>query len=270
MWEYLLSDPTLPVEHDVLEILVRDKKRWTRRYLLPSARLIARVSAALIVTLKRILPFQFSSHWAIDRLNIWFIRRFVSPDAAYFLIRHFIIETNLLNFIGDNSDADVPRIDLLPTNIDELADNVVILHDIHLYNFLIDLGQAPNQPVVRRRPLEEIDWKSLDLPTIDTSSKKRHWMNLDLQTSLVLMNVPFSLLTTEDEYERAINSFQLDEAIMACLADITGDDAFRSWRPVGPTLWTSIARDVSTELYWHAIIDEYAYTRLTRMRDSLS
>jgi hypothetical protein len=32
----------------------------------------------------------------MDRMCLWFLRRFVSPDAVTLLIRHFIVETNLL------------------------------------------------------------------------------------------------------------------------------------------------------------------------------
>ncbi len=52
-------------------------------------------------------------------------------------------------------------------------------------------------------------------------------MNLDLGTALYLMNIPFALLTSEDIYEQAVNSFSLDESLLAHLADITGEGLFR-------------------------------------------
>ena len=47
---------------------------------------------------KRACPVRFAAHATMDRLCLWFLRRFVSPDAVSLLIRHFIVETNLLNF----------------------------------------------------------------------------------------------------------------------------------------------------------------------------
>ena len=42
----------------------------------------------LIVVGKRLLPLQFSVHGTMDRLCLWFLRRFVAPDAMTLLIRH--------------------------------------------------------------------------------------------------------------------------------------------------------------------------------------
>ena len=79
------------------------------------------------------------------------------------------------------------------------------------------------------------------------------------------MNVPFCLFTTEGEYERAVNSFQLDEGICAMLAGLTGDPIFRTWTPVHVPAWIAGCRDVPRELFWHAAVCEYAHTRLEQL-----
>lgn len=81
------------------------------------------------------------------------------------------------------------------------------------------------------------------------------------------MNIAFCLFLTEDEYERSINSLQLDESLMAVLAGVTGDVVFRTWRPRHPMVSIEIARDVPREVYWHAVIDEYAHGRLRQMAE---
>jgi hypothetical protein len=48
----------------------------------------------VIVLVKRVIPVRFSAHATMDRMCLWFLRRFVSPDAVWLLVRHFIIETN--------------------------------------------------------------------------------------------------------------------------------------------------------------------------------
>jgi len=78
------------------------------------------------------------------------------------------------------------------------------------------------------------------------------------------MSIFFCLLTTEDEYERAVNSFQLDESLMASIANLTGDLVFRSWTPLRFSPWLAIHRDVARDLYWHALVHEYAHGRLPR------
>ena len=92
----------------VVELLARDRRRWTHRWLHPPASLASRALVALICLLKRLLPFQFAAHGAMDRLCVWFLRRCVSPEAAELLVRHFIVETNLLNVLADNAPARSP------------------------------------------------------------------------------------------------------------------------------------------------------------------
>ena len=104
----------------VVELLAVDRRRWTRRWLHRPASLASRVLVALICLLKRLLPFQFAAHGAMDRLCIWFLRRCVSPEAGELLVRHFLVETNLLNVLVDNAPGDLPRVELLPTSLAEL------------------------------------------------------------------------------------------------------------------------------------------------------
>ncbi len=53
---------------------------------------------------------------------------------------------------------------------------------------------------------------------------------------LSFMNIAFAALTTNLEYQRAVHSLQLDESLLGCLAELTGDEAFRAWRPPGYAL----------------------------------
>jgi hypothetical protein len=142
IWDALAADPTLQLDRRAIELLARDQGRWTRRYLLLPASVVSRVLVALICLLKRLLPFQFSAHAAMDRLCLWFLRRFVSPEAVELLVRHFIVETNLLNVIAANAGSDdIPRVELLPTSLAELGDGAVIEHDLNVYNLVLDLGE---------------------------------------------------------------------------------------------------------------------------------
>ena len=59
----------------VVELLAVDRRRWTHRWLYRPASRASRVLVALICLLKRLLPFQFAAHVAMDRLCLWFLRR---------------------------------------------------------------------------------------------------------------------------------------------------------------------------------------------------
>jgi hypothetical protein len=270
-FETLLVDPALHVAPEAIEIGVRDMKRWTRRYLKPPLRVFSNVAVWCIVAFKRVLPFQFRAHGLIDSLCVWFMRRFVSADAARSLIRHFIVETNLVSFVVNNCGADdVPDCDLRPANLEQMGERTVIRHDLNIYNLVLDLGTSKTADVDSRRPLDALDLSMFDVPEIDAEDDRFRWLELDIESALYLMNLPFALFTTEDEYERAVNSFQLDESLLGYIANMTGDPVFRTWTPNKFFPHLSIAREVPRDLYWHALVNEFAHERLIRMRDALA
>lgn len=239
----------------VVELLARDRRRWTHRWLHPPASLASRALVALICLLKRLLPFQFAAHGAMDRLCVWFLRRCVSPEAVELLVRHFIVETNLLNVLADNAPGDVPRTELLPTSLAELGDGAVIQHDLNVYQLVGTTSAKARRPA-------ELDLSALQVPAIDPGRATRRFLNLDIETALCCMNIPFAWCLTAFEYRRAVGSLRLDETLLARLAELTGDDAFRTWRPEG-----YLARDVPRAVYAHAVLCEHAHARLHELRD---
>lgn len=262
--DVLRFDPTLPFSQEVRELASRDLCRWSHRALLPSARVLSLVAVACIRFCKRAAPFQFSWHRAIDVLCVWFLRRFVSADAGELLARHFTVETNLLAFIAHNCGAMIPAPDLRPRRLEDLGGGAVMQHDLAVYNLIVDVGLAGADVRTARSPL---DFSSLEVPPIDAERSRKRILELDIETSLYLMNIPFCLFTTEREYERAVNSFQLDESIGAMLAGLSGDPIFRTWTPNKFPAWISVRRDVARELFWHACVSEYAHTHLEYIRD---
>jgi uncharacterized protein DUF6999 len=262
----LRADPATPLSERTAELLHSDLRRWTRRYLRPPARLVSRTAVWAIVTLKRLLPFQFSSYGVLDRLSIWFLRRCVSREGGELLLRHFIVETSLIRFVARNSGfTDIPEPDLMPATFDGLAGHAVIRHDVNMYRLIIDTGErlrASGRTRLERRA--SLDFSMLDVPGVRPDGSFR-FINLDLGTALYLMNIPFALLTSEDVYEQAVNSFRLDESLLAHMADITGDDLFRAWGERRSLCWLEINQDVPRALYMHAVVHEYAHTHLCRM-----
>lgn len=262
----LRADPATPLSERTAELLHADLQRWTRRYLRPAARLISLTAVWAIVTLKRLLPFQFSSHTLLDRLSVWFLRRFVSRQGGELLLRHFIVETMLIRFVARNSGLpDIAEPDLMPTTFAGLLGHSVIRHDINMYRLIIDVGEKLRASGrFRCERSAGVDFSMLDVPDIVPDETFR-LIHLDLGTALYFMNIPFALLTSADTYEQAVNSFQLDEPLLAHLADITGDGLFRAWGTQQSLSWLEIDRDVPRALYMHAVVHEYAHTHLCRL-----
>ncbi|GGM22549.1 MULTISPECIES: DUF6999 family protein [Micromonospora] len=267
VWQAIMADPTVPIGRRTLELVVADQRRWSRSWLYPWVRIMSRLAVTLIGVVKRLLPWQLRAHATMDTLCVWFLRRFVSPEAGELLIRHFVVETRLLNFVVRN--AGVPglrEVELLPTNLRQLGDRAVIEHDLNVYDVLIGLGDAATPQGGLLRYLDRrggpLDTSMLTVPPLDAEPGRRRLLNLDIQTALCLMNIPFALCLTRSEYRRAVHSMRLDTSLLALLTQITGDPTFLSWRPAGPVLRVDSTIDVPQAVYEHAVICEYAFARL--------
>jgi hypothetical protein len=257
LWTQILTDPTIPVDKATLRQMVSDQQRWTRRWLYPIVRLVSWMAVTVIRVLKAVVPFR--AHRTMDRLCVWFLHRFVSPTAGALLMRHFLVETNLLNFLVRNTGVAMSEIKLRPTSLRQLGDRAVIQHDINVYDVLAGIGVAGFT-----RP-SFVDYSMLEVEPIDPGLEKRRWLNLDIQTALCLMNIPFAFCLTSAEYRTAVHSMRLDETILALLADITGDETFLRWRPGTLTVRADSNVDVPRVVYEHAVICEYAHAHLVRL-----
>lgn len=258
LWTQMLVDPAVPIDRETLRMVVADQQGWTRRWLYPVARVFSRVAVGVIRVVKAVIPFR--AHRTMDRLCVWFLHRFVSPTAGTLLVRHFLVETNLLNFLVRNTATPgLPEVTLRPTSLRQLGDRAVIEHDLNVYEVLTALGVNPWE-----KP-EKLDFSMLEIEPIDPGRGVWRWINLDIQTALCLMNIPFALCLTRGEYQTAVHSLRLDESILAVLADLTGDETFMRWRPGTLTVRADSSMDVPRAVYEHAVICEYAHAHLRRI-----
>ena len=259
MWEAVYADPSVPLDRALVRLIIDDQRRLSRRWLYPIARILSRVLVALISIVKRVLPFRWMPLHTMDVLCVWFLRRFVSPDAVELLIRHFVVETNLVNFIIRNTPVDMEPVTLRPEALSGLGDQAVVEHDVNVYDVLIALDA-----VVLTRP-ERLDFAKLDIPPLDAERQRRRFVRLDIQTALCFMNIPFSMALTVEEYRRAVHSIRFDDSFLEILALVTDDDTFRHWKLAGMSLWMDSNVDVPRMVYRHALVCEYAHARLVKL-----
>lgn len=259
MWDAVYADPSVPLDRAVIRQIIDDQRRLSRRWLYPLARVFSRVAVALISVVKRILPFRWMPLSMMDWLCVWFLRRFVSPGAVELLVRHFVIETNLVNFIIRNTPVVMNPVTLRPTTLAGLGNQAVVEHDVNVYDVLIALDT-----VELTRP-QELNFEQLDIPPLDAERQRRRLTRLDIQTALCFMNIPFSMALTVEEYRRAVHSIRFDDSFLEMLAIICGDSMFRHWKVGGLSLWMDSNVDVPQLVYRHALVCEYAHAHLVKL-----
>src|ERR1700735_2750599 len=118
LWEVMAADPAITMDRATLRLVISDQRRLSRALVYPWLRVLSRAAVTVITCVRRVCPVRFSAHATMDRLCLWFLRRFVSPAAVSLLIRHFIVETNLLNFCLRNAGVPgLPDVRLRPTRL---------------------------------------------------------------------------------------------------------------------------------------------------------
>lgn len=272
LFEAIRLDPTLSITPASKLDQVRDMQRWSRHWIFPIFRPMASLLVRIIVLIKRLLPFQVSAERILAWFVVSFLERVLSPEAEKFILRHFCIESDLINFIARNSGAkegDVEIVDLRPMTGKDAGmwkgQNAIVRHDANLFNLFIDLGRAPHVDIENAKPLAELDFSDISEPHVE-GTKRRRFLNLDVQTSLHLTILGLALCLDEKTAERALNSFQFDESLMVCLANLTGDPVFRTWTPFPFQTWLgSPTHDIARDLHWHMLLNEYAHTRLLKL-----
>lgn len=271
-FDTILFNPFLDLPREWRQKQITDQKIWTRRFLLPTVRILSLILIRVTLIVKRILPFEVTSIPTLNFLSHLYIRKFLSPVGQEIVFRHFSIENNLIDFVVDNSgDPDIETWDLRPKSWREMGDhkghNMTLLHDANILNFFVDLGQSSASDVHLLRHRDKIDFKSIGPIDDFMIEKEDQIIAIDFETSLYIMIFFLVLLVDQKTAETSANSLNLDDSLMISLSNITGDERFRHWSPnrfVNRVYWPG---DVVQSLYFHIMLCEYAYSRLMKLKE---
>lgn len=265
-WDALYLDQAIPVDPVAKAYMIRDLQNWTRALLLIPIKIIANILLALIMTVKRLLPFQFSHYTVMHHSAAWFLKTFVTPEACYLIVRHICLGSNIVNFLIDNGpDPTIEKSTLYPRTVADLADNAFLEHDLILYNFVLDYSKAQhkNPTWVQQVQQRGLTYNSIKPVEIDMEISQRHWLRiLDLESAIELFKVFYSLCLTSEEFERAVLSLEFDENFGCYFSQITGDynwnHIITNRHPLAPESPFAAARN----LLLHGIITEYLHRYL--------
>ena len=265
-WEAVYVDGAIPIDPTVKAYMVKDLQSWSRNYLLIPIKIIANLGLAIIMTMKRLLPFQFRSYWLMHHMAVWFLNTFTTPEACYLIVRHLCIGSNIVNFLIDNGpDPTIERSPLYPRTVEDLAANAFLEHDLILYNFVLDYHKAEQENPTWLKTVQQrgLDFSSMKPIQIDVDVTQRRWLQvLDMESALELFKICYSLCVTSDEFARAVLSLQFDESFGLYFSKITGDynwnHTVTNRHPLAPNSAFAAARD----LLLHGVMSEYMHRYL--------
>jgi hypothetical protein len=258
-------DNSIPIDPQAVELWLADLDRRTRWIIRPLLQFF--FAAVLHVTwaLKRLPLPQFRAHGVLQWMICWFCKYFVSPEANQLIIRHFATESNILNFLRDNSSTDLAPLELYPKAIEDMEVHTFVKHDQELFRMMRELGPWD----ISRWPHahEQLDWTHWRPIEMDDSVRERRWTQvLDFETSHALFMCLFCFLLTAEEYRDAINGFNLDQSIAIRIGQIISDPTLAElaynkypFYLVGP--W-----NLSQRFLMHGFFTEHLHARLEQVR----
>ncbi|MBA4694439.1 MAG: hypothetical protein DWC06_04595 [Candidatus Poseidoniales archaeon] len=262
----LVGDDSLPLDATAKEYWVKDLQNPLRIIILPTLRILLTMTLHITYYVKRLLPIQWKAHRFLQWQICFFMKYFVRPEANVLILRHFQAESNLLNFVIDNSGKkDVEPVLIYPKMIRDLMVQTFVHHDQGVLMTMRDL----EQPDRSNWPIEKGDlaWTNWNPIRVDYSVNRKKWTQfLDFETAHELFKTSFCFWLTSKEYEAAINSFQFDHSVGLLIDDIVGaanfaDIAYNRFPMiiVGPT-------GLSYRFLMHGFFVEHVHAHLEKMR----
>jgi len=213
-WLALYLDQSTPLPDPVKSAWLADSSSGSRQYLLPFLRPLARAAIVLFQVLKVFVPRNWSHSRLLHRLLAWGLKRFVSPEANWLILRHFHLGSQVLAFIAANSPVPVQTSPLEPEDLDALKDDMFLKHDLNLFNFVIRLNQALREQGLELKKAPKVDFSMIREPGVQLADMPDGRLNfLDLQSAIELFTPLYQLMLTDNDFWRAANSLQLDETI---------------------------------------------------------
>jgi hypothetical protein len=223
-WLAVYLDQSLPLDPDAKAALVLDSRSWSRQFLLPLVRPLARTFIVLFQLLKTVVPNAFTSSWLLHRLIYWGLKWFVAPEANFLILRHFHVGTQLLAFLRTNLPVEIPSHPLTPERLEDVKADLFLQHDLNLYNFVIDLNRALAAGGGSVRAPERLDFSAITDGPFPLQPFPRRWTNfVDVATAIELYTPLYQLFLTDSDFWRASNSLQLDETVGLYVARLLND-----------------------------------------------
>jgi hypothetical protein len=262
----LATDNSLPMDSEAVKLWLKDLDNPSRWALRPLLQFVFAVLLHIVWFLKRLPLPQFRAHNLLQRLICWFCRHFVSPEANLLILRHFATESNILNFLADNSgETAAAPLALYPKQIDDMRQDSFVMHDQELFRLFQELGpwERRQQPLSNQN-LRWTHWRTIQNDDFSVQSK---WSQvLDFESAHALFMCLFCLLLTREEYRDAINGFNLDQSIAIRIGQLIGEPEIVEMAYNKHPLYLVGPWNLAQRFLMHGFFTEYLYARLEGVR----
>jgi hypothetical protein len=211
----IFLDRSIPFDESAKAAFLKDSSTKSRQFLLPLLRPFARLSIIVIKLIRTVMPNAFASSKLLHHLLYWGLKTFVSPEANTLILRHFTLGSEILQFIRDNvSGIDVKLNPLRPYNLKAVKDDLFLIHDINIYNFIINLNKEMKSKGLSITYQEKPNMDAITIGPQPIEPMPKRWLNkIDLLTAIECFTPIYQLFLTDNDFWRASNSLQLDEII---------------------------------------------------------
>jgi hypothetical protein len=269
VWTALAFDQSLPMDPEAKAAWLKETSRWTRQYLQPLCRPFLYLLLAVIQVYKVVFPNLGTSSKLLHKLIVRGLSRFVTPEGNYLFVRHFHLGTQVLQFLCRNIDGvQVTTNPLFPKKLSEFEDNLILKHDINLYNFIIDVNRELQSKKIEMKAKSPVDFSSLHRPDIKVADYPNSWTNfVDIHTAIDFILPLFQVLLTDRQFWRSTHSLQLDETIGLYFAKLFGLQnrlhLVNNRHPLSPVS----TGEASFRLVLHCLSTEILHAMLIEMKE---
>jgi len=217
-------DTASAFDPEAMAAMLRDQTSLSRRRLFPIVRVLSAGMMAFAKAWRLILPRRPRSSKFLHDAIRWGLRNFASPETNFLILRHFHLGSEVLRFIADNVEGvEMETSPLRPLSVEDVKDDLFLVHDLNLYNFVITLNTQLRDKGLRVRPRKRLDFSAISDTDIPFQSFPQGRFNkLDLRSAVELYVPLFAFFLDDKEFRRSANSLQLDETVARYVAILIG------------------------------------------------
>jgi Family of unknown function (DUF6999) len=262
----VMVDNSIPIDPEAAKLWLNDLERRSRWFVRPLLQFFFVIILHITWALKRLPLPQFSAHKFLQRTICFFCKYFVSPEANQLIIRHFTTESNILNFLYENTEHDdFEPMSLYPSSVDDMMTHTFVDHDQELFRVMRDLGPWDRKqwPVSH----DKLTWELWRPMQIDECEKQGRWSQvLDFETAHALFMCLFCFLLTAQQYRDAINGFNLDQSIAIRIGQIVDDPTLAELAYNKYPFYMVGPGNLGQRFLMHGFFTEYLHARLDEIR----